>query len=68
VFAAILIAGPVAYYLMGKWLQDFEDKISMSWWMFLLAAVLSVAIALITVSFQAIKAALINPVRSLKSE
>jgi len=68
VLAAILIAGPVAYYLMGKWLQDFENKISISWWMFVLAGLISVAIALITVSFQSVKAALMNPVKSLKSE
>lgn len=68
VLLALVIASPVAWYIMDKWLQDFAYKISISWWMFALAGVFTVAIALLTVSFQSIKAAMINPVKSLKSE
>ncbi|GAB3704457.1 ABC transporter permease [Spirosoma flavus] len=65
---AIVLASPVAWYVMSRWLQDFAYKIDIQWWMFVLAAVLAVSIALITVSFQSIKAALMNPVKSLRSE
>jgi putative ABC transport system permease protein len=68
VFIAILLASPVAWYLMDKWLEDFEYKISISWWMFAAGAVMAVVIAFATVSFQSIKAALMNPVKSLRSE
>jgi putative ABC transport system permease protein len=53
---------------MGKWLQAFAYRIPLSWWMFALAGMVAVIIALVTVSSQAIKAALMNPVKSLKSE
>jgi len=65
---AIFIASPVAWYIMNKWLQDFAYRISISWWMFALGGFIAVLIALITVSFQAIKAALANPVKSLRAE
>lgn len=65
---AILIASPVAYYCMHQWLQDFAYRINISWWMFLLAGSGAVLIALITIGFQTIKAALSNPVKSLRSE
>ncbi|KAA0989604.1 ABC transporter permease [Dyadobacter aurulentus] len=65
---SILIATPLTWYVMDKWLQDFAYKISIQWWMFALAGALSVIIAMITVSTQAIKAAMTNPVKSLKSE
>lgn len=65
---SFIIATPVAWWAMSKWLQAFAYKITISWWMFAAAGVLSVLIALVTVSFQAIKAALANPVRSLRSE
>ncbi len=68
VVAAILIAGPAAYFIMNHWLRDFQDRISLSWWMFAAALGVTVLIALFTVSFQALKAALKNPVRSLRSE
>lgn len=68
VFIAILIASPVAWYAMKQWLQDFEYKIDIEWWMFTLAGLLAVGIALLTVSFQAIKAALMNPVKSLRAD
>ncbi|MCE6989949.1 ABC transporter permease [Dyadobacter sp. CY323] len=65
---AMVLAVPAAWYMMDKWLQDFEYRIRISWWMFAFAGLLSVAVALFTVSFQSIKAALINPVKSLRSE
>ena len=64
---AVLIASPLAWWAMNKWLQDFAYKINISWWMFVLAGFIAVAIALVTVSFQAIKAAIQNPVRSLRN-
>ncbi|GAB3949004.1 ABC transporter permease [Spirosoma harenae] len=68
VVIAILIATPIAWYAMSQWLQDFAYKIDVQWWVFVLAGLLALAIALLTVSFQSIKAALMNPVRSLRSE
>jgi putative ABC transport system permease protein len=68
VFISLLIASPLAWYFMNSWLQDFAYHIRIDWWVFLLAGSLALLIALITVSFQAIKAALANPVRSLRSE
>lgn len=65
---AIVIASPLAWYGMNRWLSDFAYKVDIEWWVFLLAGVLAVSIALLTVSFQSIKAALINPVKSLKAE
>lgn len=65
---ASLIAFPVAWWAMNKWLQDFAYRISIEWWVFLLAAFIALLIALITVSFQAIKAALANPVKSIRTE
>jgi len=66
-FAAIP-AFVISWYFMNKWLQDFAYRISMPWWMFLTAGILAAVIALITISFQAIKAALANPVKSLRTE
>ena len=68
VLIAIVIATPIAWYAMDKWLQAFSYRISISWWMFALAGCIAVIIALFTVSFQAIKAAIANPVKSLRSE
>lgn len=65
---AILIASPLTYYFMQKWLSDFAYRIDISWWIFAIAAGLSLFIAVLTIMFQGIKAALINPVKSLKSE
>ncbi|MDQ2863510.1 MAG: FtsX-like permease family protein, partial [Bacteroidota bacterium] len=65
---AILIATPVAWWVMDKWLQAFAYRITISWWMFALAGCIVALISLLTVSFQAIKAALANPVKSLRSE
>jgi len=68
VFIAIAFATPLAWWAMYKWLQDFAYRTSLSWWIFVLAGVLAILIALVTVSFQAIKAALSNPVKSLRTE
>ena len=63
-----LIAIPVAYYFMNKWLEDFAYRINLSWWIFVLAGGIALLIALTTVSFQAIKAAVANPVEALRYE
>jgi putative ABC transport system permease protein len=68
VIIAFVIATPLAWWGMSKWLQDFEYRVTISWWMFALAGILAVVVALFTVSFQAVKAALMNPVKSLKAE
>ncbi len=68
VLIAIVIASPLAWYAMNQWLADFAYKIDISWWMFISAGLLAVGIALLTVSFQSVKAALMNPVKSLRSE
>ena len=65
---AILIASPIAYWAMGKWLQDFAYRIDIQWWMFVVAGAAAVAVALLTVGFQSVRAALANPVKSLRSE
>jgi putative ABC transport system permease protein len=68
VLIAILIASPIAWYAMNQWLKDFAYKIDIEWWMFVGAGLLAIGIALLTVSFQSVKAALMNPVKSLRSE
>ena len=68
VFVSIIIATPVAWYGMNRWLQDYTYRISISWIIFFIAGLLAIAIALITVSFQSIKAAIANPVESLRTE
>jgi putative ABC transport system permease protein len=68
VFIACLIAFPLSWWAMNKWLQSFAYRIHISWWIFLAAGIISILIAMITVSFQAIKAAVANPVKSLRSE
>jgi putative ABC transport system permease protein len=65
---AFLIAFPVAWYAMNNWLQNYAYKINISWWMFIIAGLLTICVALITVSYQSIKAALANPVKSLRME
>jgi putative ABC transport system permease protein len=65
---AALIAFPIAWYAMHNWLSDFAYRISIQWWVFGLAALLAAVVALVTIGFQALKAALANPVKSLKSE
>jgi len=68
VFISCLVAFPVAWWAMHNWLQTYAYRIDISWWIFLIAGVLAILIALITVSFQAVKAALANPVKSLRTE
>ncbi len=68
VLIACVIAFPLSYWAMQKWLQDFAYRIEINWWVFAFSGLLAVVIALITISFQAIKAALANPVKSLKAE
>jgi putative ABC transport system permease protein len=68
VLFAILIALPVSYYALTTWIQDFPYRIDLSWWYFALAALLAVTVALATVGYQSLRAALMNPVKSLRSE
>jgi len=68
VAVAMVIAFPVAGYVMNKWLEDFAYKTSIAWWMYALAGILAIGIALLTVSYQSIRAALSNPVKSLRTE
>jgi len=68
VFIASVLAFPIAWWAMHKWLQDFAYRVGISWWVFVIAGLAAVSIALITVSFQAIKAAVANPVKSLRTE
>jgi putative ABC transport system permease protein len=65
---AILIAFPLAWVAMHKWLQDFEYRTSMDWWVFAFAGLLVLVITLATVSIQAVRTALLNPVDNLRSE
>ena len=68
VLIALLVAAPIAWFSMDKWLDGFAYRIAIPWWIFLAAGVVAVLIALGTVSFQAIRAALANPARSLRSD
>ena len=68
VFVSLLVAIPVSWLVMNKWLEDFAYRIHLEWWMFALAGIISLIIALATLSIQAIKAAIANPVKSLRSE
>jgi putative ABC transport system permease protein len=65
---AFVIAAPVAWYVMNKWLQDFAYRVNIGWWVFAIAALLVVVVAFITISTQSIKAAIANPVKSLRTE
>ncbi|NII25788.1 FtsX-like permease family protein [Pseudoflavitalea sp. X16] len=68
VLISIVIATPIAWYAMNKWLQDFAYKINIGWTVFVLAGIIAILIAIITISFQSVKAALANPVKTLRSE
>jgi len=68
VFFAAVIAMPISWFVMDKWLQDFAYRINIKWWMFLLSGGMAILIAFITISFKAIKAALANPVKILRTE
>ncbi|HVX51826.1 MAG TPA: ABC transporter permease [Chitinophagaceae bacterium] len=65
---AIVIAAPIAWWALSNWLNDFAYRVNLTWWMFALAGIITVCITLLTVSIQAIKAALTNPVKSLRTE
>jgi len=68
VIIATIIASPIAWFMAHKWLEDFAYRINIQWWIFIVAGIASLLVAAVTVSIQAIKAALANPVKSLKSE
>lgn len=68
VLVSVIIATPIAWWLMNKWLQDYAYRVEIKWWIFIIAAVAAAVVALLTVSYQAIKAAVANPVESLRSE
>jgi putative ABC transport system permease protein len=68
VLIAVVIASPLAWFFMQKWLTDFVYHIDIQWWMFAVAGAAAMSIAFLTVSYQSIKAALANPVKSLRSE
>ena len=68
VLIALAVASPVAWLLMSKWLQNFAYRVPIEWWMFMAAGLLTTGITLLTVSWQAVKAAVANPVESLRNE
>jgi ABC-type antimicrobial peptide transport system permease subunit len=68
VVVSYLVAFPLAYWIMQQWLSAMEYRITIQWWVFLLAGISAMFIALLTISFQSIKAAVANPVKSLRSE
>jgi putative ABC transport system permease protein len=68
VLISLVVASPIAWFAMNKWLQDFAYRTSIGWWVFAITSVLALVIALITVGFQAVKAALANPVKNLRTE
>ncbi|MEO1262650.1 MAG: ABC transporter permease [Bacteroidota bacterium] len=68
VVVALIIASPLAYYFMNSWLDNFANRIDIHWWIFALAGTLAIGIAFLTIGFQSVKAALANPVQSLRSE
>jgi putative ABC transport system permease protein len=68
VCVAIIVATPVALWIMNQWIQNFAYRVDLAWWMFAAAGLLALMVALVTTSFQAMKAAIANPVKSLRSE
>ncbi len=68
VFFSFILASPIAYFFMNKWLADFAYRIDIPWWVFAVAGITTVAVAFLTVSFQSVKTALANPVESLRNE
>jgi putative ABC transport system permease protein len=68
VLISILIATPLAWYFMNNWLQDFAYRIRINWWVFIAAGIIAIFIAFITVSIKSIRAAIANPVKSLRTE
>lgn len=68
ILLAVLLSSPFSWYMMQRWLGNFEYRIGIEWWIFVIAALASVGLALLTISYQSVKSALMNPVKSLKSE
>ena len=68
VFIALIIAFPISWWAMNNWLQDFAYRINIEWWVFAIAGIAALVVALLTVSLQAIKAAIANPVKNLRTE
>ncbi len=68
IFIAFLVAAPLAWYFMHQWLQDYNFRIDISWWIFVVGGLTSILVALATVSYRAVRAAVVNPVDSLRSE
>jgi len=68
VLVSFVVAAPLAWWAMSKWLADYQYRVNIQWWVFAMAGSLSVVIALVTVSYQAIKAAVANPAKSLRTE
>lgn len=68
VLLAAIIASPLAWYFMKEWLQDFAYRVDIAWWVFGIAGAIALTIALLTISFRAVKAAMANPVNSLRRE
>ena len=68
VVIALVIAAPLAWWAMHQWLQEFTYRINIHWWVFALAGIMAILIAILTVSFHAVKAAVANPVKSLRTE
>jgi putative ABC transport system permease protein len=68
IIIATVIAFPIAWWAMYKWLQDFEYRIGVGWWIFILSGFIAMLVALFTISFQAVRAAVSNPVKSLRNE
>jgi len=65
---ALAIASPVAWYFLHDWLNNYENRVGIRWWVFGLAAVFAVGVAVVTAGFHAVRAALVNPVKSLRAE
>ena len=68
VLIAAVIAIPVAWFFMNKWLEDFAYRININWWVFVLSAIAAIIIAMATICLQVVKAAIANPVKSLRTE
>jgi putative ABC transport system permease protein len=68
VFISVLIASPLAYYFMHNWLRNYQYHTDVAWWIFIVTAIMTMLITLLTVSFQSIKTAMANPIKSLKTE
>ena len=65
---AVIMASPIVWWVMDKWLEDYAYRVRIEWWVFVLTGVTMIGLALLTVGFQAIKAAIANPVKSLRAE